>query len=335
MACHLLSPKCHVEGRWSSNALRVCPFLSAGMNGLSSCTVMHNRISKLALADPRLDNDIAAPVELSLAAHRILMKRFDAFVGSALLLLGAFVTREALIIRAHAGAERNASFGIARVDTAATYADSAPPLGRRPATPVTVPIAPPVPDLIKRLELSRDTYISDVLISHDSALTRWPDRTGNPLRVWVQPTSRHPDFNAANVPVVRQAFVEWANVGVPVPFTFVADSNMADVRVTWVDKFNESISGKTLWAHDERWWIIDANIQLAVHHHSGEVLDATSIRAIAMHEVGHLIGLDHTRDTTSIMAPKVRVRDLSPADKATAQLLYQLPPGRVTDNGSR
>jgi len=173
-----------------------------------------------------------------------------------------------------------------------------------------------------------------VIASHDSALARWPDRGGNPLRVWVQPTSRHPGFDPAIVPVVRRAFVEWSDVGIPVAFTFVADSSAADVHVTWVDKFNESISGKTLWAHDDEWWIVDANIQLAVHHHSGEVLDSTSIRAIAMHEVGHLLGLDHTTDTTSIMAPKVRVRDLSAADRATAQLLYRLPAGRLSDGAS-
>ena len=75
------------------------------------------------------------------------------------------------------------------------------------------------------------------------------------------------------MPVVRQAFADWSNLGIPVPFTFVLASGLADVRVTWVEKFNESISGKTLWAHDDGMWIIDANIQLAVRHHSGEVLD--------------------------------------------------------------
>jgi matrixin len=302
------------------------------MNGLSPRTMMRNRISKLALADTRVGYDIAAPVESTLAAHRLLMKRFDLAVVSALALLGVFVTREALAIRAVSGAQRTASFGIARVDSAAPATDSISSLGRRPAPPITVPVAPPVPDLERLLERSRhDTYIADVLASHDSALARWPDRGGIPLRVWVQPTARHEGFNPASVPVVRQAFVEWANTGIPILFTFVTDSAMADVRVTWVDKFNESISGKTLWAHDDGWWIIDANIQLAVHHHSGEVLDTTSVRAIAMHEVGHLIGLDHTSDTTSIMAPKVRVRELSAADRATAQLLYSLPAGRVSD----
>ena len=296
---------------------------------------MQDRFSKLALADTRLGYDIAAPVESSLAAHRLWMKRFDVAVASVLLFLGAFVTNEALAIRARTGAERTASYGVARVDTSAAF-DSTSIVAKRPTAPISVPVAPRVPDLLRRLEEARsETYINDVLASHDSALARWPDRAGVPLRVWVQPTSKHKDFDPAIVPVVRQAFVEWANTGIPIMFTFVVDSSMADVRVTWVDKFNESISGKTLWAHDDNWWIIDANIQLAVHHHSGDVLDSTSIRAISMHEVGHLIGLDHTTDTTSIMAPKVRVRDLSSADRATAQLLYSLPAGRVTDKAAR
>lgn len=260
------------------------------------------------------------------------MKRFDLVAASALTILGAFVTREALTTRAQSGANRTASFGIARVDTAAVLpSDSLP--ARRPASAVTVPASKA--DVRHRIERSgHDTYIGDVVASHDSALARWPDRNGNPLRVWIQSSARHEGFRETNVAVVRRAFEEWSETGVPVPFTFVLDSGIADVRVTWVDRFSETISGKTLWAHDQDWWIIDASIQLAVHHHSGEVLDSTSIRAIAMHEVGHLLGLDHTTDTTSIMAPKVRVRDLSAADRATAQLLYRLPAGRLGDETS-
>jgi len=294
---------------------------------------VRTRAIRLALAVPSLASDIHAPVESYLAADSNRMKRFDLVVTSALTLLGAFVTREAVASRARAGAERTASFGIARVDTGFAVPDSAA-RGRRPI--VILPAPSPAPEIRRRLEQSaQDTYIGDVIASHDSALARWPDRGGNPLRVWVQPSSRHAGFDEAIVPVVRRAFAEWSDVGIPVAFTFVVDSSLADVHVTWVDRFNESISGKTLWAHDDDWWIIDANIQLAIHHHSGEVLDSTSIRAIAMHEVGHLLGLDHTTDTTSIMAPKVRVRDLSAADRATAQLLYRLPAGRLSEGSSQ
>ena len=62
------------------------------------------------------------------------MKRFDLVVASAIMLLGAFVTREALAIRVRADRERTASFGMARVDTSAVGNDSAM-VARRPATP--------------------------------------------------------------------------------------------------------------------------------------------------------------------------------------------------------
>jgi predicted Zn-dependent protease len=68
---------------------------------------------------------------------------------------------------------------------------------------------------------------------------------------------------------------------------------------------------------------------LAIHHRGGEPLDSSAVRAIALHEVGHLIGLDHTSDTANIMTPKVRVKELSEADRATARLLYALPAGKV------
>jgi hypothetical protein len=107
------------------------------------------------------------------------------------------------------------------------------------------------------------------------------------------------------------------------------DSGDADVHVTWIDHFAEPISGKTLWARDQSWWIVDANITIALHHNQGEALDAAAIRAIALHEVGHLLGLDHSGDTANIMTARVRVRDLSAADRATARLIYELPPGSV------
>jgi hypothetical protein len=188
-------------------------------------------------------------------------------------------------------------------------------------------------DVQRRLQAGAPgTYISEMLLSHDSALARWPDRRYKPLRVWVQPESKLKDWSPTLAPIVRAAFVEWSETGIPVAFSFVTDSSQADVHVTWIDKFDEPISGKTLWAHDEDWWIVEANIILAVHHRSGEILDPAAVRAIALHEVGHLIGLDHTTDSTNIMTSRVRVRELSPADRATAQLLYMLPPGPI---GSR
>ena len=173
------------------------------------------------------------------------------------------------------------------------------------------------------------TYIGELLLDRDSALTRWPDRDMRPLRVWIGSAEGMVGWNDEYREQVRVAFDTWQNAGIPMRFTFVRDSVGADVHVTWIDRFTDPISGKTLWSRDDRWWIVDADITLALHHKDGDPLDAQQTRAIALHEIGHLLGLDHTTDPTNIMAPRVRVRDLSLADRATAQLLYSVPAGKV------
>jgi hypothetical protein len=173
------------------------------------------------------------------------------------------------------------------------------------------------------------TYIADILHERDSSLARWADRNGIPLTVWIQPHSNVPDFSPVYAQRVRQAFEAWDALGLPLRFAIVDDSADAEVHVDWVDRFTTPISGRTRWARDEDWVITDANITLAMHHQQGEMLDPESTRAMALHEIGHLLGLDHTRDTLSIMAPKVRVRQLSAADRATVRLLYALPTGPI------
>jgi predicted Zn-dependent protease len=268
------------------------------------------------------------------------MKRLDLVFCLTLCLLALFVGHEALDARKHATAlsHRTASFGATRVtDAPATgfgevEKNSTSMKGSSDSLALTREVA----DVRRRLEVAAPgTYIGDVLASRDSSLARWPERRTVPLRIWVQPAARVKDFAPSFVPLVRQAFSDWGEVGIPIAFTFVFDSSSADVRVTWIDRFDETISGKTLWAHDENWWIVDAQIVLAVHHKSGEALDAAAMRAIALHEVGHLIGLDHTSDTTAIMTPRVRVKELSASDRATAQLLYLLPPGRIGATAQR
>lgn len=178
-------------------------------------------------------------------------------------------------------------------------------------------------------ESSNGTYIGEMLAERDSALARWPDRHGKPLRIWIQPTTDIDDWHDAYAEGVRQAVHSWDSLELPVRLAFSSDSAHADVHVTFIDHFEEPISGRTRWARDDDWWITDADIVLAVHHHNGGPLDDDAMRAMALHELGHLLGLDHTDDPTSIMAPRVRVRELSSADRATIRLLYTLPPGGV------
>jgi len=267
------------------------------------------------------------------------MKRLDVLVAILVSVLACFVGVEVYGMRVGYGARHVVGSAGANASTVSTGESTIEAKAVRSTSPARRPVTDRNVvrvDVKNRLErLAVGTYIGELLAAHDSALARWPDRRLKPLRVWIQPIARIEDWSPTSVSLVRDAFIDWSDTGIPLSFSFVLDSSSADVRVTFVDRFQEPISGKTLWSHDDRWWILEASIVLAVHHRTGEILDAAATRAIALHEVGHLIGLDHTADTTSIMTPRVRVRDLSAADRATAQLLYLLPPGRIGDGGGQ
>jgi len=249
------------------------------------------------------------------------------------LVFGAIVTALAVFVAVEARGARVYSAYLGGAVSAPIANSTDAPRRARPAdAPVTDEITRPrdVEEIRRKLrEGAPGTYVNELLLQRDSALARWPDRRENPLRVWVQGETPTSNFSNGFPEIVRGAFEEWISTGIPIAFDFVRDSARADIHVTWIDRFDEQISGKTLWAHDDDWWIVEANIVLAVHHRGGEPLDSSAVRAIALHEIGHLLGLDHTTDTANIMTPKVRVKELSDADRATARLLYKLPPGKV------
>lgn len=178
---------------------------------------------------------------------------------------------------------------------------------------------------------SMGTYLDELLDSHDGWNYRWRDRRGMPMRIWVQEPRDNAAYDASWAARVRESFSVWDGLGLPLTFTFTTDSARAEVHVTWVDRFIERMTGRTQWHNDADGWIIGARIELALHLPDGRRVTGDGVQAIARHEVGHLIGLDHTRDTTSIMAQQVFVTELSDADRRTARLVYELPAGKLRE----
>jgi hypothetical protein len=175
------------------------------------------------------------------------------------------------------------------------------------------------------------TYVDDILLQRGGNIARWVDRSDNPITVWIQPRSTVRNFWPDYRNMARDAFYAWSSAGIPLRFLFIEDSVNAEVRVKWVEKFTDLAAGKTYWARDVNWWILGADIELALHSAAGEAYDKQAVHAIALHEVGHLIGLDHTPNQENIMAPRVRSMHLSPADLRTANLVYRLPPGSTKE----
>jgi hypothetical protein len=173
------------------------------------------------------------------------------------------------------------------------------------------------------------TYLSEVLAeSQDSALHRWDDRASRPVRVYV-PTGSVANFQPAFLDAVRTALERWTDAGIPVRFAMDADSTQAEVRFVWKVQFDIDRTGQTDLMWDQDGHILSAVVTIATFDSHGHPLTSDDIQVVTIHEMGHVLGLDHSSDSSDIMFGSTRVRDLSPRDIRTAVLLYQLAPGSL------
>ncbi|PYO94065.1 MAG: hypothetical protein DMD62_07340 [Gemmatimonadetes bacterium] len=173
------------------------------------------------------------------------------------------------------------------------------------------------------------TYLGEMIdASGDSMLRRWENRQTTPIRVYFAPTHAA-NFQPAFVDAIKSAFDLWSSAGVPVRFNFDADSTNAEVTVKWRIQFEIERTGQTDVTWDENGNIQSAVVTLATFDPKGRPMDADDIRVVSTHEVGHVLGLDHSKDSADIMFPTAKVRDLSDRDVRTVLLLYQLIPGSL------
>lgn len=172
------------------------------------------------------------------------------------------------------------------------------------------------------------TYIQDIIDEQDAELVRWPESTV--FRVWIAPTTTASEWRPEYVDSVRAAFTVWAAAGAPIGAQFISDSAAANVRIHWIDRFEEGGTiGQTLQTWDQYRWLVAGDITIATHATTGQTLGPDWIRATALHEIGHLFGLNHSKTEGDIMASQAHALELSRADLATLRLLYALPPGAV------
>jgi predicted Zn-dependent protease len=205
-----------------------------------------------------------------------------------------------------------------------------------PAPPAAARSGPSYMELLARSETRRRirasagyTYLNEVVAAgRDSMLHRWDNRIFSPVRVLLAP-GRAANFQPAFLDAVRAAFERWQTAGVPVRWNLDADSASAEVRVVWRIQFDIRRTGQTDLTWDQEGHLASAVVSLATFDPDGHPLTADDVRVVALHEIGHLIGLDHSADSTDIMFATTRVRDLSTRDVASALLLYQLPPGTL------
>lgn len=141
------------------------------------------------------------------------------------------------------------------------------------------------------------------------------------MSVWIEPSSRLWAFEPAFVNEAREAFGTWVDAGVPVVFDFTNDSTSAMIRVIWTNRFRDPVAGRsTWWTADGRLGRVD--IEVALTAQPG--VDARIVRAIVMHEIGHLLGFSHSKEPDSIMSYYVSRPELSQRDLARMRTRFAL-----------
>jgi predicted Zn-dependent protease len=216
-----------------------------------------------------------------------------------------------------------------------THAESVLGVTRKAIMPAGEEQTTPPAELRRRVgNLAPGTYVGDILSEQDSVLYRWPERLGNAVRVYVEPVSSVRDWSPQYPEMTRRVFDEWSLAGFPLRFTFVVDSTTADISIRWIDRFPADAGqriGETERVQSSAALITAAHVSIANHDSAGRPLPPAIVAGIVRHEIGHVLGLNHANDPTSVMYRESATSTISVVDRATLRLLYLIPAGSLKD----
>jgi hypothetical protein len=222
-------------------------------------------------------------------------------------------------------------------DSRAATPASQPQTGAAHGADLPVRSATPTVDRLARLatrqQLTREaatTYLDSLMLSTDSVVRRWPDRYGSPLKVALVEGGVN-GYAPRMAGFMRDALDRWENTAIGLRFATVQDTVGADVVVHWIDHFDIDRAGQTDLTWDQAGRVRRATISLALRTNTGALLGDPALFAVAVHEVGHALGLPHSGDTADVMFPATRTGNLSERDRRTVAVLYRLTPGPVRD----
>ena len=130
---------------------------------------------------------------------------------------------------------------------------------------------------------------------------RWRNRSTEPLVVFIS-GGGVPGYSEDLRSAVREAFVRWERVGaIPVVFSFVRDSTQAEVVVKWVESFAIRRTGQAEVKWDPNGWLVGGLLTIATHQNDGRAVSREVAYTVALHEIGHCLGLGHIENRQAIM----------------------------------
>lgn len=178
-----------------------------------------------------------------------------------------------------------------------------------------------------RAELDRH-YLDSLLTGSDSVVRHWPKEL-EPVPYSIIPGGPA-SYTSEMAFEARSAVDAWGSTVAGVRLIETSDTTGALLTLRWVDTLGGDRGGYTDVTWDRSGRIRKAQIYLATHATNGaRALSTESRREIALHEIGHALGLPHSSRPTDVMYPIAQNPVPSDRDRFSLRMLYQLPTGWV------
>ena len=178
------------------------------------------------------------------------------------------------------------------------------------------------------------TYLQAGL--RNNRLIRWTDNC-MPLKIYVAPFRWYKAKNEGYryISMVHRALDTWSNAtGGKVQFQIVNTLHESQINLDW-KRIDRKALGYCHFSFDNGGRLYSAEIQIGLSDGliHANYMNEDEVYHTILHEVGHALGLGHSRDKSDLMYTphQYGVVNLSPNDVATINWLYKFPYGSTPE----